>query len=97
LHAGAYFLLDPTQGHTCSPDGELVFSVTSFHERGVQPPGLPLTGTIGDNLATLSALEAIFGLLIEGLFIAAFTRRFTGGQQIAATVANGAAVALIRR
>lgn len=56
----------------------LVLSVTSFHGRGVQPPGLPLTGTIGDTLATLSAAEAVFGLLIEGIFIAAFTRRVTG-------------------
>jgi hypothetical protein len=30
-------------------------------------------------LAALSGIEAIFGLVIEGLFIAAFTRRVTGG------------------
>lgn len=42
---------------------------------GVQPPGLHLS----DTLATLAGLEAVFGLLIEGLFIAAFTRRVTGG------------------
>jgi uncharacterized protein YjbI with pentapeptide repeats len=53
----------------------LVLSVTSFHGRGIQPPGLPLD----DTLATLAGLEAVFGLLIEGLFIAAFTRRVTGG------------------
>jgi hypothetical protein len=53
----------------------LVLSVTSFHGRGVQPPGLHLD----DTLATLAGLEAVFGLLIEGLFIAAFTRRVTGG------------------
>ena len=53
----------------------LVLSVTSFHGRGVQPPGLKLT----DTLTTLAGLEAVFGLLIEGLFIAAFTRRVTGG------------------
>ena len=51
-----------------------VLSVTSFHGRGVQPPGLHLN----DGLATLTAVEAFFGLLIEGIFIAAFTRRVTG-------------------
>lgn len=51
-----------------------VLSVTSFHGRGVQPPGLTMT----DTLATLTAVEAFFGLLIEGIFIAAFTRRVTG-------------------
>jgi hypothetical protein len=53
----------------------LILSVTSFHGRGVQPPGLHLN----DALAALSGAEAVFGLLIEGLFIAAFTRRVTGG------------------
>jgi uncharacterized protein YjbI with pentapeptide repeats len=51
-----------------------VLSITSFHGRGNQPPGLHLT----DALATLTAVEAFFGLLIEGIFIAAFTRRVTG-------------------
>lgn len=53
----------------------LVLSVTSFHGRGIQPPGLHLD----DALATMAGAEAVFGLLIEGLFIAAFTRRVTGG------------------
>lgn len=53
----------------------LVLSVTSFHSRGVQPPGLHLD----DTLSTLAAADAVFGLLIEGLFIATFTRRATGG------------------
>lgn len=51
-----------------------VLSVTSFHGRGIQPPGLHLN----DALATLTAVEAFFGLAIEGIFIAAFTRRVTG-------------------
>ena len=53
----------------------LAYPVTSFHGRGVQPPGLHLN----DVLAALSGVEAVFGLLIEGLFIAVFTRRVTGG------------------
>ncbi len=53
----------------------LALSVTSFPGRGVQPPGLYLD----DTLATLAGAEAVFGLLIEGLFINAFTRRVTGG------------------
>ncbi|HZC79993.1 MAG TPA: pentapeptide repeat-containing protein, partial [Ktedonobacterales bacterium] len=62
---------------TLSPDhvrDALVLSVTSFHGRGLQPPGLPLS----DAIATLAGAEAVFGLLIEGIFIAAFTRRVTG-------------------
>lgn len=68
LQSGAHLSLDTARD-------ALVFSVTCFHGLGIQPPGLHLT----DTLATLSGLEAIFGLLIEGLFIAAFTRRVTGG------------------
>lgn len=52
----------------------LVLSLTSFHGRGLQPPNM----TITDALAVLAGIEAIFGLLIEGLFIAAFTRRVMG-------------------
>ncbi len=52
----------------------LVLSITSFHGRGLLPPDLHLD----DGVATLSGIEAICGLLIEGLFIAAFTRRVTG-------------------
>jgi hypothetical protein len=51
-----------------------ILSVTSFHGRGLQPHGL----TQNDTVTALSGLEAVFGLLIEGLFIAAFTRRVTG-------------------
>jgi hypothetical protein len=56
-----------------------VLSITSFHGHGVQPPGLELKGAIGDALATVTTIEAFFGLAREGLFIAAFTRRVTGG------------------
>jgi hypothetical protein len=68
LQAGSHLSLDTLRD-------ALVLSVTSFHGRGIQPPGLHLS----DTLATLAGLEAVFGLLIEGLFIAAFTRRVTGG------------------
>jgi hypothetical protein len=72
--AGAMFL---ATGRVVSFDAirdVFVLSITSFHGRGVQPPGLTMT----DTLATLTAVEAFFGLLIEGIFIAAFTRRVTG-------------------
>lgn len=72
--AGAMFL---AAGRIVSFDAirdVFVLSITSFHGRGVQPPGLTMT----DTLATLTAVEAFFGLLIEGIFIAAFTRRVTG-------------------
>jgi hypothetical protein len=44
--------------------------------RGVQPPGLTMT----DTLATLTAVEAFFGLFIESIIIAAFTRRVIRNQ-----------------
>jgi len=59
LQAGAALSLDTIRD-------TLVLSVTSFQGRGVQPPGLHLD----DTLAVLAGLEAVFGLLIEGLFIA---------------------------
>jgi uncharacterized protein YjbI with pentapeptide repeats len=52
-----------------------VLSVTSFHGRGLLPAGL----TQNDTVTALSGLEAMVGLVVEGLFIATFTRRLTGG------------------
>jgi uncharacterized protein YjbI with pentapeptide repeats len=52
----------------------LVLSVSSFHGRGLLPPALHLT----DTMAALAGLEALFGLLVEALFIAAVIRRVTG-------------------
>jgi hypothetical protein len=49
----------------------LILSVTSFHGRGLQPHGPFLT----DAVRSWAALEAVVGLVIEALFIAAFTRR----------------------
>jgi uncharacterized protein YjbI with pentapeptide repeats len=67
-----YFLLGPGEGHTFSPQGALVFSVTSFHGRGFFPGTLSLE----DLVTQLAALEAVFGLFIEISFIATFTQRF---------------------
>src|SRR5262249_16983110 len=52
-----------------------VLSVTSFHGRGLQPPGL----TNNETMTALSGLEAVVGLVVEGLFIASFTRRVMSG------------------
>jgi uncharacterized protein YjbI with pentapeptide repeats len=51
-----------------------VLSVSSFHGRGF------FTSTIqlGDPLAIVAAFEAVFGLFIELVFIATFSRRFLG-------------------
>jgi hypothetical protein len=68
LQAGAALSLDTSRD---TP----VLSVTSFRGRRVQPTGLHLD----DTLATLAGLEGVFGPLIEGLFIAALTRRVPGG------------------
>jgi uncharacterized protein YjbI with pentapeptide repeats len=50
----------------------LVLSISSFHGRGFFPSMISL----GDPVALVAAAEAIFGLLIELVFIATFTRRF---------------------
>ena len=72
--AGLMFLVAGRPPEFDSIRDVFVLSITSFHGRGIQPPGLHLN----DALATLTAIEAFFGLAIEGIFIAAFTRRVTG-------------------
>jgi len=52
----------------------LVLSISSFHGRGFFQP----VYSLGDPVAILASLEAIFGLLIEISFIATFTQRFFG-------------------
>lgn len=53
----------------------IVFSLTAFHGCGIAPPHI---GTVNDKMAAIAGLEAAFGLLIEGLFIATFARRVMG-------------------
>jgi Pentapeptide repeats (8 copies) len=67
-----YYLLGPGEGHAFSPQGALVFSVTSFHGRGFFPGSLSLE----DLVTQLAAIQAVFGLFIEVSFIATFTQRF---------------------
>jgi pentapeptide repeat protein len=74
VFASAYYFLSPMGGHPFSPDGALVFSLTSFHGRGFFPGGLKLE----DVITKLAASEAVVGLLIEISFIATFTQRFFG-------------------
>jgi hypothetical protein len=63
----------------------LAFSAMAFHGRGILAADLSLsTGYIfqprlHDLGNWLGGLESIFGLLIEGLFVAVFARRVTGG------------------
>jgi hypothetical protein len=61
----------------------VAFSAISFHGLGLQPAGLVPTGApyvaLNDALAHVAAVEAALGLAIEALFVAAFTRRVTGG------------------
>jgi len=52
----------------------LILSVSSFHGRGFFQP----LQSLGDPVAMLAAIEAVVGLFIEVIFIAAFTRRVTG-------------------
>lgn len=53
----------------------LVFSVTAFHGRGLQVQ----PWSQQDAVIWWAGLEAVLGLLIEALFVAAFARRVTGG------------------
>ena len=63
----------------------LAFSAMAFHGRGILAADLStLTGYAfqprwHDLGNWLGGIESIFGLLIEGLFVAAFARRVTGG------------------
>jgi hypothetical protein len=52
----------------------LILSVSSFHGRGFFQP----LQTLGDPVAIIASVEAVFGLFIEVSFIATFTQRFFG-------------------
>jgi uncharacterized protein YjbI with pentapeptide repeats len=52
----------------------LVLSVSSFHGRGFFQP----VKSLGDPVAILASVEAVFGLMIEISFIATFTQRYFG-------------------
>ena len=52
----------------------LILSVSSFHGRGFFQP----LQTLGDPVASIASVEAVFGLFIEVAFIATFTQRFFG-------------------
>lgn len=74
LFATTYFLLELRVGLHLSPLEALIFSLTSFHDRGFSPGQIVL-----DNpLTVLAAFEAVIGLAIEISFIATFTQRFFG-------------------
>ena len=70
----AVYYISAQQRHVAMtvPDA-LLLSVTSFHGRGLQP-----SATLNDTMRAVAGVEAVGGLLVEALFIAAFTRRVTG-------------------
>jgi len=71
-----YFGAGQWAGPPISPLGSLIFSITSFHGRGFFPATLT---SIDGPIPLLAAFEAVFGLFIELIFIATFSRRFLGG------------------
>lgn len=73
--AVGYFAIGHLVGPTISPFGSLLFSLTSFHGRGFFPAN---NITLENPLTALAAVEAVIGLFIELIFIAAFSRRFLG-------------------
>lgn len=77
--AGYFALTNPILGPAVSTHTTplqwyeaIVLSISSFHGRGLFPPGV----TLNDPIAILAAGEAVLGLLIEIIFIATFTQRF---------------------
>jgi len=72
-----WFVRFPAAIHMSTPShllDMLVFSVTAFHGRGLQQLQNP-----SEVVIWWAGLEAVLGLLIEALFVAAFARRVTGG------------------
>jgi uncharacterized protein YjbI with pentapeptide repeats len=77
IFAAAYLTVThtlPTQTAPLAWYEALVLSISSFHGRGFFQP----VHSLGDPVAILASVEAIFGLLIEVSFIATFTQRFFG-------------------
>ncbi|PWU23637.1 hypothetical protein C5B42_02300 [Candidatus Cerribacteria bacterium 'Amazon FNV 2010 28 9'] len=72
LFAGIYYKVSQPTKYPLQWIEACVLSVSSFHGRGF----FPTTLTLGDPLAITAAVEAVIGLFIELIFIAAFTRRF---------------------
>src|SRR5258706_960356 len=68
------FGLPVSQFHDLPWYEAVILSVSSFHGRGFFQP----VKSLGDPVAMLAALEAVFGLFIEVSFIATFTQRFFG-------------------
>lgn len=68
------FGLPVSQFHDLPWYEAVILSVSSFHGRGFFQP----VQSLGDPVAMLAALEAIFGLFIEVSFIATFTQRYFG-------------------
>jgi hypothetical protein len=75
-HGLLTFGLPPSQLTSLPWYEALVLSVSSFHGRGFFQP----LQSLGDPVAILAAIEAVFGLIIEISFIATFTQRFFGGK-----------------
>lgn len=69
--AAAFTALAPAPHSTGQFLDLLVLSVTSFHGRGLQPH----VRDLNEAVRSWAAAEAVLGLVIEALFIAAFTRR----------------------
>jgi hypothetical protein len=75
--AAAYYGLTNfylTQSAPLTWYGAINFSVNSFHGRSPIPSAVSLN----DPSAAVAAAEALVGLFIEVIFIAAFSRRFLG-------------------
>ena len=72
--AALFFTLDGQSLSWAHAVDMLTLSLTAFHERGIPPPHVAVT----EGMAWLAVGEAVLGLLIEVLLVAAFVRRVTG-------------------
>jgi hypothetical protein len=75
--AGAYWSLDLQTPHIYTFWQALILSVTAFHGRVFSNPFL-----LTEPQIVVTAIEAIFGLVIEGVFIAMLTQRFLTGKAL---------------
>lgn len=71
--AAAYYSVGVKQPRDISIAEALIVSVTAFHGRVFTNPFMP---NIPDAQVIITAIEAVVGLIIEGVFIAMLTQRF---------------------
>jgi len=73
IFTGVYLYIGHIAGPAIDFPTALVLSFTSFHGRGLQP-----SSTLSAGMQYAAVVEAVFGVLVEALLVAALVRRITG-------------------